>query len=716
MTVIMGGRLKRTVIAITALQVLAGFAFAQAAGSEIRLTVRIPNGQTTFRIGETIPLELSFSSSNEQKYQLNMAFYDRSGRMNYERFSVDTPVGWTDPLSLYFRSAAGLMAGGVGASAALVAQPTPVPLDLNEWLRFDLPGDYRVTVESGRVSLRAQPSQRLPVVSNELRLTIVAAPPEWQQETLRKALAIMNSHPAPVPPSPGPRDVRTEAARTLRYLGTEAAARAMARWSQDPDCRLGLVGSPFRAAGLDEMRKLLQDPNIAIDRQFLDTMAFLAVPNTPGQHAEDKNDLADRFQQELISALPLKTGGALAASVQSIMQNPRGVDALARKSLTDALAANFDSLPMAMQFDLVNNRFGPVDRILLVSMLRKLAEHYLNSPQPQFAEAAEFSRAGGEALQRWYVVAPQDARPAMLREILRPEPRFPLDVLGILPDAELPEADQLLVSHLAGAESANNRVAARNLAWLIGRYATAAAGPELVALLDRDVTAGLCDTQAPLLAWLLRVNPDAARPRLESAAKTGSRCRLSLSEVGKLQPNSILESLAIKVLDDADTVTAPDAASYLADYGSVDAEEALWNHLTSWSKRWRDHEAELNRSGADAQAGLSLVQALINGHSWLVSDGKFRRLADLGVGAAMRQQTAQFMMMWQQRPWLVRSTGNGQFQILWYHAVSMKAAKEKLVQFPAGSEFRWILTESPNEPAELHELAEFEMNHGSKLY
>lgn len=712
----MGCRLNQAAIAMAVLHAFSWVAWAQGSAPDIRLAVRTANGQTTFRIGETIPLELAFSSSAEQKYQLNIASSDRSGRANYERFIVDPHAGWSDPLDLYFRSGPVAIGGGMGSSGPLSQQPVAIPLDLNEWVRFDQPGEYRVTVESHRAMLTAQRALSAPAVSNELRLTVVAASPEWQQETLQKALAALNGHAAPGVPMSGPRDARTEAAKTLRYLGTEAAVRAMAHWTQYPDCWLGLVGSRFRSAGLNEMIKLLRDPGTAIDRQFLDTLALLAVPDTPGQHFQDRNEFANRFQEELIAALPQKTGAALAVSVQTVMQNPRGVDPDVRKSLTDILAANFDSLPMGTQSDLINNRFGPLDRMLVVPMLRKMAEHYLNSPQPQPAEAAEFSRAGGEALARWYDLAPADARPAILREIVRPEPRFPIDALGILPDRELPEVDGTLVSHLESAEDSNNRVAARNLAWMIGRYGTAANKSELMARLDRDLAAGFCDTQAPLLAWLLRVDPETARPRLENANKAGNRCRLLLADIGKLQPGALVEGLAIKELNDPGAAAISDAAAYLTDYGSAGAEDALWSRLADWSKRWRDHEGEMSPFGADAGAGQILVQALATGHAWLVSDSKLRRLADLAVGAPMRQQALQYASMWQQRPWLVRNNGNGQFQIIWYHAVSMKAAKEKLLQFPKGSEFRWILTQTLNEPAELHELAEFGMQNGLQLW
>jgi hypothetical protein len=178
----------------------------------------------------------------------------------------------------------------------------------------------------------------------------------------------------------------------------------------------------------------------------------------------------------------------------------------------------------------------------------------------------------------------------------------------------------------------------------------------------------------------------------------------------------MLEGLAIQALGGADAAVVPDAAAYLADNGSAGAEEALWSRFASWSKRWNDHAAELSPYGPDAQAGQSVMQALAGGHGWVMSDAKLRRLADLAVGAPMRQQAEQYILMWRQKPWLVRSSGYGGFQIVWYRAASMKAAKEKLLQFPKGSEFRWILQELPNEPAELHELAEFAMGNGLRLW
>src|ERR1044071_6698478 len=49
---------------------------------DVRLSVDTGNGKTQFQIGETIPLKLSFTSAAVKKYQINLATYDRSGRMH----------------------------------------------------------------------------------------------------------------------------------------------------------------------------------------------------------------------------------------------------------------------------------------------------------------------------------------------------------------------------------------------------------------------------------------------------------------------------------------------------------------------------------------------------------------------------------------------------------------------------------------------------------
>jgi hypothetical protein len=67
--------------------------FAQPPSSvdpNVSLQVAIASDKREFHVGETIPLHLAYSSAVKDRYQLNRAQYDRSGRMDYEQFCGTT--------------------------------------------------------------------------------------------------------------------------------------------------------------------------------------------------------------------------------------------------------------------------------------------------------------------------------------------------------------------------------------------------------------------------------------------------------------------------------------------------------------------------------------------------------------------------------------------------------------------------------------------------
>src|SRR5258705_2898297 len=196
---------------------------------KIVLEVSIATGQRTFHIGETIPLQLAFSSSVKDCYQVNMAHYDRSGRMNYERFSVSPAEGAVDPLPTYTGSM-----GGLTNFKYLTSEPWMIKLNLNEWVRFTQPGEYRIVVSSGRVGVR-DPSNTFGTSSviahsNEVTLKIISADAAWQKQVLREAVAAMN---APAAANSQQMEQytasRPHALDTPRFLGSADAAREVAK-------------------------------------------------------------------------------------------------------------------------------------------------------------------------------------------------------------------------------------------------------------------------------------------------------------------------------------------------------------------------------------------------------------------------------------------------------------------------------------------------------
>jgi hypothetical protein len=227
---------------------------------DVTLKVRVRGDQSVFQIGEVIPLELSFTSSTPDKYRLEMATYERTGRLNIQSFAVQPLAGWDDPLGFYFQYFRPGFAGGPLIAKALSTEPAVIQLEMNEWVRFKNPGQYRVAVRSARVSKLGPrldiPGDVVRTRSNELLLTIAPATEAWQLRTLQRALAILDGPAGATGNYQRRRDTQRPAVKALRYLGA-AAAREMARrllpnernWTDD--YRLGLVASPAREAALE---------------------------------------------------------------------------------------------------------------------------------------------------------------------------------------------------------------------------------------------------------------------------------------------------------------------------------------------------------------------------------------------------------------------------------------------------------------------------------
>jgi hypothetical protein len=490
-----------------------------------QLTISTRDNQLSFRIGEIIPLDLAFTSFSPNKYQMDMASYDRSGRLNEDRFVVDPSTGWDDPLQLYFRSYSGFMAGGLRGFRGLSSAPTTIHVELNEWIRFKTPGQYRVTVISGRVSEVGSSSYGdLGVTSNSLTLSIVPATKEWQESTLQTTLQVLRSSRPPAVPISNPSDPRTQAIKTLRYLGTADAARDMAGridgGNSDWEFEAGLLGSPARSAGFEEMKRLLVKPDFPVTGRFLSTMSVLALPDNASDNVPAQREQAEAgFRQDLISALKQKQGAALAVSANSIVENaaihasPLPDDL--KQATTRQLVETFDNLSYQKQAELLRFRWSALDHQEMLPVLRRIAGRDLNEMWSD--------EASGAALQRWFQMAPDEARPVVIQEILRPKPRFGADVLGILPDNELPEANAPLLEHLFSSLDYFTSLkldyfTSLHSASLIQRYATRAVEPKLLAFLDPRIGKLACIPQAHLLAYVVKIDAQAAKPLVERAS------------------------------------------------------------------------------------------------------------------------------------------------------------------------------------------------------
>lgn len=116
----------------------------RAQGPAAQLHVATTTGATTFHIGERISLQLEFTANPDAHLGVTTKSYDRSGRMSVESFEISPSSGFSDPLAAYFGG--GMMMGGMYTVQELSGKPYTMHLDMNEWVRFDTPGDYTVVV------------------------------------------------------------------------------------------------------------------------------------------------------------------------------------------------------------------------------------------------------------------------------------------------------------------------------------------------------------------------------------------------------------------------------------------------------------------------------------------------------------------------------------------------------------------------------------------
>lgn len=280
---------------------------AIAGPTDVTLALSLKVGQTVYREGEIIPLELAFASSSKNHF-LSLRNYDRSGRLDEELFCL-TPEA-RDPLEDYFDSGIyGMFLGG-GLSAMpreLNAVPYKISEDLNEWKSLP-PGNYTLVVVSYRVEPPTGGDARIeprPVVSNKVKFQVIPATPEWQATQLASALARLDADYQKSTLQEF-EQITGQAERVLRFLGSEAATLELARrfWSNDQrnaawNFKAGLIGSPHRAAAVQELESVVHDPKHRATRNMLETLALLEIISNPSYQiaAYDNNATADWKKQ-----------------------------------------------------------------------------------------------------------------------------------------------------------------------------------------------------------------------------------------------------------------------------------------------------------------------------------------------------------------------------------------------------------------------------------
>ena len=704
---------------------------AQEPSAPVTLRLRLADDRRQFRPGEVIPVELEFNSTIPKRFTVDGATYDRSGRLTIDEFTIDRIDDVTDPALDYFGSVGGYIGGGLRNIGVLGDKPYVVKLELNEWFRFDKAGVYKLSVKSQRVTDESvSPHPVVPVESNTMAFEILPRDPAWEASELEAARQIVDAKPSPLGARPG--------CRRMRFLATEAAAVEMIhRYGSEPDqgCdfdyMVGLFGVTNGAAVVRWMEEGLRAREHAVTASYLRTLSILSVylqhPEfKPAQTRETKgrlvtggelrrrSDLLDAalsaYVDAVTDALPDKTDRARAITVAELRALPSPSSSAGSTSSRDRLAATFLDLPAERQVNLLAYEWQSIAGSAMLPALRKLID----------ADATEPPSLPDVALRRLAQLAPAEARPPMLREIQRPRRGATLRTLGALPDAELPDLDDVLAGNF---ESAKSEITAA----LVQRYATKRVAPRLLASTEPLIGRLACAQQASILAYFLRVDEALGATLLDRAlASRETGCWRALDTIADVRMSPAVEARAISDLDDPDPEAARAAIRALGRHGSPGARELLRAAFQRWHAKWEGHAAELEYSralerpnAAQAMVEDAFRQAIGAGQGWVMRASDLRDLQTLCVTDNCRQQTGYMIHEDDTRImlWRIGEPDQSGIDLAQYQFTSLASLEEMLLKYPRGTVFS--VQRSANETAEVKgaiaELTRFGASHGLSI-
>jgi hypothetical protein len=724
--------------------------------TDLKVELRSATGSNRFQLGEVIPVELLISSSTPNRYLEPCEIfwegcfgYPQCRFFSHWSFDVVPATGWTD-IGWHGCQA---MSGPTFEvkSSDLTTEPKKYAYRLTNRFRFDTPGRYTVRLsltvglddETNQIGLRPNPGAKQNSVSKtaEMILEIVPAGDAWTKTVLEQGMtAWTGKQPAYTnPPTPEYLKYQQEI-ETFCNLGTPEAAVAFAGLlSRGIDTRHCIQINSNKEVARTEMRRLLLDPNVAVSAIYFAEYTKL-LSNSNGKSGPGSSvppQVVNEVRDTLFASLPKKTPEAMILSLETVLMNPMSGYWVNPGSAYDlrepyspeviaAVVANYDRLSQVTRAALLDREWDHIRSPLMLTVVRREAEKGI-----------------GQALLRWQELDPAAATPFMRNELLRTVLRFSALYLR-LPDKSLPAQEQQMATNFVALRTPPELIAE---ATLLHRYATSATLPTTLPFIDQHLAEWSCDVQIPVLAYLLKASPDTARVRVEQVLETvrPPYCPRGgfLPSLGFMQASRVLDVLAAKQLADK-TPLAEDAAIYLRRYGSSSMKAVVWEQFSQWHKKYVDTGAALRMENGKAtqedyplyNLDSRLRETYVNAHGWILTPEDVRNLSEL-VGDKQTNGMACTFSCGSQlsvgpapgsyyvygrvndpiyppenRIDYLMPTEPFQYQINQYGCHDLESLEEKLLQFPAGSTFRFAYTGSGQDVGDWGPISAFLRSHG----
>jgi hypothetical protein len=609
--------------------------------ADVEVRLSLAGGRTVFRAGEPVRLVLSFKS-DAAGYQVNTTTTKPASPIDEVVLSSDAGVTrWLDEYS-----AGGRYAPDYMAMQPLSPDPARVELVLNDWVRFDRPGRYRVRVKTARVlrpSPRNESGRFAPLLTNEVGFEVVAMSAAEEEREVRRLSASLDA-------AKGWQE-QARVSEELSYLAGEPSTREKVRrylasagrdGNYTENILFGLVMARERALAVRLLEAALRDPERPVTLQLLSILTTLRVmldgpaadaqapPPSEPRYEFRRGGVLQEYVRELAASLPRRSGESRRATAMTLLLNMPKEQAQAAQivsAVREILVREFESLNEYDRENLLRSNWDVIRDPALVPALERMLAGERRAKDFQLRAAA---------LGRLIEFDRQRARPFVVAELRDADSFVDFDVLSSVGEETLPEADDALLAQVRAMGQAGagfEAVRLRQRAMLAARFASPAVYDGLMEVYRLHGPKWQADARGALLGYFARYNEAQAAPLIAQAlAETPEgQDQTFLIELTRSNYNDTVRAL-LRTLLEGEKASAGTAAFVMSLRGA-DADRALVEaRLARWRKEWAGRAAELDAEGADASLReqvmleVNLVGALTSYGPWKPGEDEARRL------------------------------------------------------------------------------------------
>jgi len=639
---------------------------AVAAPQDLRFELRLVKETPAYHRGESILLEISYSTSTKDKYQ-------RSSDSALQGITIHiAPTdGVLDLKALRFEHGwAGSVIGGIGM---LSPEPTSQQIDLCSLYRFEKPGHYSVAITSKEVSRIKSAEEgggleKFTLESNAVEFDVL--PPElaWAAAELSSIQSELNS---------AERGATERAVGRLGRLDTPDAVRELLQVYLR---RVDAAGSEWLAAStlressqleviIPTLEAAISDPSTNVPSSLPQLLADLqtrkdlgVLPPYPTDDAKKhewnaktklRAEVREKYFEQanvlLMASIPKRSGPQRATAIYqawfdaevSYRTKPVSPDVLSELRFNVFAVENELTHAQRLQFVVTARQTMPPQ--LLLPIIRSLATD---------SDAAGASFENIEPFKIWCEEAREECQSAILADVQRSQFRTDKNVILLLEEGEHSEFDNTLQKELTDPKAHQDGGQAQRLATVVLRAASRNVAVPVNAWLNELTSKPGCagDVEASLFGYLFRIGDATAGKHLSSELldrkdDCGGQVIRSLHAV---RYSDELLPIVSRALNSPNPITVTQAALFWGEHGSPSSQDLLWQRLESFWTAWHDRAVELQAvpmnfsPGATvqqqaAQLEQALASALVRGKNWKLSPGEIDRLRSGCVTDACRE-------------------------------------------------------------------------------